>query len=601
MTDIIIQRHASPLAPISESLEKLKFGPWLDSASGRVGPFDFATTWVKADDFHPIAHDKENDISLIAVGRLFDKNDHVRLDHKLDEIIRDYRQRGEEALDIISGWGLLALIDGPKERCYLATDSMLFYPVYTAYADDPQKAAVSTHCDVVAAAYPTSFEYDHLAMTEFLLSGHAAIPHTYYKNIKTLHGGRLYRLDQDGLQIVRELWNFNPSVDESLTLEDVTQEFIDILKRATRRRLDSCKGKAGLLLSGGLDGRTVLFSQDRPSEDFVAITFCDEINQEVKLAQQLAQRAGIEQVILKRHFDFYGDQAIDTVRLSSGMWTMRDSHAYGFAEEIRKLGLNLILSGYYADAFFKGYYLDFYKTRTCPLVPLKAKLRDFHLEYEMPLARIDNQSLRSQAIERLMVPFEGLNLTNLSTLDRMKIELTRVRNISREINITFHTTICRMLPYDIINSDLEITKLLNKIPPRMKLNKNLCRKAVSMLGDKASGVPDSNSGLLVDATDLDWLLLRSRKKMTKLSKLLTGRLRKPTLLTDESWISWRYYVAHSSKIRELWEDVRSNSREPLTEMCGFDPFDIPLDVWADKHDDFGRMLTLGLWLNHRIK
>jgi hypothetical protein len=64
------------------------------------------------------------------------------------------------------------------------------------------------------------------------------------------------------------------------------------------------------------------------------------------------------------------------------------------------------------------------------------------------------------------------------------------------------------------------------------------------------------------------------------------------LTTQGSWPNLSWYVRNSPTLKSIWEAASHDDRELLTHVWGHDPWQVPLEKWADSPYDFFRLTTL---------
>jgi len=599
MSGVIIQWKSLVPKVISNSVDKLCFTNWTMGFGGRAASFDFGLSWIGGGAFKPYFHRPDLGITILMLGRIYDITDDVRIDRKFDSLAKKYLSQGFNALYPFNGAGALVLFDHAKDTCFIVTDQMGFFPLYAAYPDSKYKVAICSHPDVLAASYQETLELDKVTMAEFLARGRGEHPYTYYKDIIQLDPGAVYQWDHTGYRKVKTYWQPKVTIDRSATIGDYATQLANALTKAVNLRIKNAEGQTGLLLSGGLDSRAVLFSAENPSTNIIAITFCNKYNREVKYARRLARLAGAKHLLLYRDFDFYGNNAIKAVRISGGMWNFVHAHTLGFARHIDKMGLDLVITGCYSDYLFKGLALDTRWRKKSWWLPSKQELSEFQFQWYAQHFSIQNTDLAQKANARLRNMYEGLDLTHLSRSERMRIEHRRLCPVAREADTAYRTTMWRTIPFDVVNADTKIVQLFGEIPPEMKLNRRLFIETLKKISPELLRVPDSNTGLRPSNASTIIFATRAINRIVRSVQRHMGG--KPSIAALGSWINWSYYIANSKLIRELWHEVRQNSGEQIREIMGYNPFEKALDYWASEVSLFTRILTLGLWLKHRIQ
>jgi len=601
VSDIIITRSPAGKASVAQSLAQLRFVDWTRTAQADAASFRFGVAWIDAPGLRPLAHVPELGVSLVMLGRLYDRTDDRRLDKVFDRIARDYRRRGAEALCPVNGAGALILFDHRSDTCFLVTDRPGALALFVAYPESPEKTAVCSHADVLAARYNGDLQLDPVSMAEFLSMGGASSPHTFYQGLKRLDFASVYRWNSGGWQKVTTYWKPEPRLESFDGVENAARRTADAVRRAVRIRTANVDGRTGLLLSGGLDSRSILYAGRACDAIMTCVTFADQPNREVRYARQLARNAGRPHVFLKRSPEYYGDNAIGAVRTSGGMWDFRHCHAFGFRNRIHDLGLGLVLTGCYADILLKGVVLEKDLYRKPPLFMQRHRFGRLQHHWHKNKTRIEDPRMHRLVRNRLEAVFAGIDRRHPSLADRLRVEHRRAIPFSTIGTIGMHTTLWRTVPFDIVLADDAVLDLFERIPPSVKLNRGLYRRMLAELSPRALDVPNANTGIRADISPMVELGIRLVRKAHRILSGANGRRHGNPLATNESWVNWEYYFTSSPVVHDLWDQARESVGDLVPELLGIDPFAESLTDLASRHALLARVLTLGLWMRHRIR
>jgi asparagine synthase (glutamine-hydrolysing) len=601
MSGLIINKHPSHSSIVRDALKKLCFVKWAQSFEGKAASFNFGTSWIGPKEYIPFVCQPEHNVTIIVLGRIYDSDDAKIISSKFCKLAEKYRVNGLNALVNFSGAGALILFDHLKDSCFIVTDRMGFFPLYVTIPQPENNTIVCSHPDILAACYPKPLEYDETSLAEFLHSGVCTHPNTYYKDIKQLDPGTIYSWNNSRFKKTDEYWKPDIKYDPNASDDALAEELAQAIKYATNTRLNNVDGKTGILLSGGLDSRAVLFSADDPAERYVTITFCDDINREATIARELAQLVDVAHIILKRDFEYYGNLAVEAVRVSGGLWDFQDAHSLGFIEDINKNGIHLLFTGCFTDFLFKGLTLNTTFHRTFPLLLKQQKLANFNYAWYLPTFPIKNHELSSKIEGRIVNWYKGLIRKKLTMEDWMRIEQRRLHPISRTPDFSQRVVMYRTLPFDVINSDNHILQMFEKIPPHIKLNNKLFLNTLLKISPQSTNIVNSNTGSSVFASSVE----RIKNSFLNRSKRLISRFRNIPLergiITDGSWINWQYYIKYSQVMKNHYTEIQQDSAKYINYILGYDVFGQPLDMLAKNDRLYTRLITLGLWLKYKIK
>jgi len=600
LSGFIVHKTPSRFAPVEQSLAKLCFVPWTRSRKVAAGSFEFGVTWL-GDSPAPVCSEPELGVSAVMLGRLYGP-DEVRLDRNLLRLAVAYKKNGVSELTRFSGMGAVVLFDHSLDTCFIVTDRMGFFPLFVAFPDEPEETAVGTHADILAASYRRPLAEDELSMVEFLSAGSATPPHTYYRDVHQLEAGSVYRWDESGFRKERVYWEAEPDPDWSASVDRLAGRLADAIRHAVRVRLGNAGGRTGLLLSGGLDSRSLLFSSENPRDEFITITFCNRINREARFARMLAQLAGAERSTLMRDFEYYGRIAVRAVQLSSGMWNYSHAHTLGFTEEIHRLSPHLTISGLYFDLLFRGMAVEYVPQKRRLRAPGKARPDSVNLAwYHGKNYSFEASPVWDAVRARMWRFYDGLKTENMTDLDRMRVEFRRLRCISSGPGVVFPKTLLRTVPFDLVAADAGVIEVFRTIPPAVKLDAGFFPKVVKKISQRAMTVRDAKTGYRFEENSLAGAVDVAYHKLVRRARRAIGIEVPRRLATETSWIDWYYYVCNSAVLRELWGEVRRTCAERIADLLGYDPFGESMEVLARDYPLFRRMLTLGLWHKYRIR
>lgn len=494
------------------------------------------------------------------------------------------------------------LVHDPRDATLnLFTDRMGVYPVYSTGGADLR---LSSHPDVLAdflGREGRAPEFDLVTMAEALLTGSSVHPHTYYRGIAQLDSASHYiwPLAPGGGPASRKTyWRPERAVPGDADAEALAEEFAAALQTAGRRRVEQL-GKNGLLLSGGADSRALLFAADHP-EQVESLTFCDRDNPEVATAREIAAAAHSPHQVLYRASEHYGQGAWETVRVTGGMWSIKDAHYHGFSDQLRNLALGNLMTGCYTDYLFKGLAYNRTEQRFLGKRLSLDVLAPFAAEYYQPHSRLAPAWV-GRVGERTAQSMTGDEISAY-TRDPFAVEDRRIRPLSREADTMGRLYLLRTQPWDPVMVENELISLYGRIPSSLKLNARVFRAAVTRLVPVAARRIRNNNDFspLHASESVRALRYLTRKLLTLALRQLSGRRAEAVLSTDGSWPNFAYYVTRSQVLAELWAAPSSAQRELFTDLLGEDPWRLSLAEWADRDVDLIlRLLTLKIWLTQR--
>lgn len=516
-------------------------------------------------------------------------------------VLRDWLANPGRIAATLNGPFCVLIFDPRRRELQLLTDRMGAYPVYAAEGGELRLAS---HPDVLAdylAAEGRAPELDHDTLAECLAMGTSVHPYTYYRTIRQLDPAshHVYSLSAPtGPARVSVYWRPRSPAPSELPGEEALAEDLAAALRTAGRRRTPAATRTGLLLSGGADSRALLFALADPAA-IETLTFCDAPNAEVAIARRIAQAAGASHQVLVREPEFYGHGARETVRITGGMWSIKDAHYEGFAEVLAARGFDALMTGCYADYMLKGLGYNRRERRFAGRrLPFEA-LADYDPCFYQPCASIAppwQRRVQARLERRFTAEARGRYANDPSAVEDL-----RIRPLSREADAMGRLYLWRTLPWDPVMTDNEIVEFYARMPPALKLNARVFRKAVlRLLPAAARRIPNNNDHAPMDASDFTRAIrYLAYNAGARLRRRLGGAGSPERLATATSWPNFAYYLAHSPVIAGLWNGPTRAQRELLGELTGGDPWAVPLAQWAARDDLLLRLLTLRLWLEQR--
>ncbi len=606
MSDLLVGNAAPPARAISDGL---RFTDDTLITPLKWGAFSVALARVEGADLWAPALDPVTGISLGLAGRAaFDEELWREADtlpfqggRACKLLLRAWLHGEHEFLDLLNGVCAVVVFDPGEKALHLITDRLGAFPVYRA--ESCSNLRLCSHPDVLAdwlaaEGHPPELDLDTIA--ECLATGSGVHPYSYHRNVRQLDPACRYTftLKDDILHTRQEVY-WDPRRiphDENMSVPEWIEGIADALRLAARRRTAEILGKPGLLLSGGLDSRAILFGARDPRLVECA-TFCDSENAEASTARQLAAVAEAPYHLLLRDPEHYAKGAMASVRISGGMWSIQDAHYHGLIEELKGLGAGVVLTGCYADYLLKG--LAFNKE---PVSLFGMALPIYKQRGYDPCFYQPHFVLAAEWNARVAARLAGRFPAALRN-DCSAVEDLRIRPLSREADAMGRHYLMRTLPWEPVMADKGIVDLYARMPPSLKNDFCVYSRAVGrVVGKPGRHVLNNNYGTRLDAGPLrvaaTETIRRLERKWRTFNDRRTGRASNTT--TAGSWPEFSFYVARSPLIAELWSSPSPFIRELFTAMLGRDPWGTPLPSWGSEAPDlFLRLLTVKLWLELR--
>ena len=171
-------------------------------------------------------------------------------------IAHGYEEYGERCFERFNGMFAVAIWDGKRKRLLLARDRFGKKPLYYSLLNG--KILFASELKAIMAYPHFPREVDPLSLMKYLFFEFIPSPHTIFRNARKLSAASM--LIWNGARPeIKEYWTpFSQAGagERSLSEEEATDRFMDLLKKSVKRRLIS-DVPLGVFLSGGIDSSTV--------------------------------------------------------------------------------------------------------------------------------------------------------------------------------------------------------------------------------------------------------------------------------------------------------------------------------------------------------
>lgn len=385
-------------------------------------------------------------------------------------VLDRWQKGGVRAIEQLNGAGVAVIIDLARRDIHLWTDRLGFYPIF---ASTDNGFVVCSNADIAATALKDvgqGSKFDPLTMAEFLHTGTASHPYTYWAGINQLDAGSYYRFtfgDRPRLVEQRRYWEPAYLREPYLTdRREIVERLTQALASAVRKRTLTRFGRTAIMLSSGADSRAALFAACVPS-NVTCYTFYDEPNAELSGAQALARTAGAEHITYQRDKEYYIEHADRAVAISGGMWSVDSAHYGGIVQRLHDENPGVVLTGCYADYLLKGLsYNRRHRTVFGRALPLY-RFAEFSYQWYRPFCTIQSK-WQDEVLARLRQRYRQVESAGDKLLSLA--EYTRLSPIIREADASGRHTLRCTSGHDVFMADNDILDLVGLISPNQKLN-----------------------------------------------------------------------------------------------------------------------------------
>lgn len=481
--------------------------------------------------------------------------------------LSDLQERGEQGsvsiqTDELFGKlnGAFGIIVANARGLSIVTDQVSFVPLYVGKNSSNGAVSFGTHPDLVAIISGDSLKLDVVSAAEFLNSGNSTFPNTMHTNVKEMKPGRVHnvKFSANNKVVIKDFLYWSPpkELTEGYDEKELTEELRNTIIRAVRDRCDT--GKIGVFLSGGLDSRTIIAVVPEEA-DCVAITFCNQLDREARIARKVARCYGREWVPLTREKEFLGKCFVNIVKFSGCEFEWLNAHAAGFVNDILKYGINSLLSGFMFDTYFKGYWApDFIGIRRMwGLLPMKYVKRPF--DYSNNLTEFWKCKLRGHLIDDIYNRRKQY-LKKEMDASRSSVEYLRSCVFSQDNEAAYWVADRRVLPIRLIAADRGVLDFAFKCPVKAKLGGRIFLQAVRNIYGAGAKIPNANNGVRPFSSHLSRLLQRAARKLQDKGIKFLEKLGKKHKC-QHSWHDYEQEWTRSSLLEHLRNQYETNLDE----------------------------------------
>jgi asparagine synthase (glutamine-hydrolysing) len=499
---------------------------------------------------------------------------------------------GIEGLEQVNGNCAVIAYEAPTQRVHLVSDVCGMLPVF--HIETTHGQVYGSHPDVVASAASETHRLDETSLAEFILSGTVTPPYSYYAHVRAAESGTIFTVDvsadRSASLAKRRHFTLEYRADPNAREDELAEELGSALRRAVRRRTLPRLGRSAIALSGGLDSRVILASAIN-APDSLAFTCFDQANRELRTAESIAHSLAAPFLRLQREPEYYANNAASGVRISGGMGSLANNHFLGAIPRLKSDGANNLLTGCYCDYLFKGLPLNrrvHWLTGRERIAAFRHQFYFDHFEASTPLAARAQERWESRVAPKWR---------SQETPEAVfHVEAARTFPLFYEGDNQQRVVPQRVTGWCPPFLDRDLIDVYCRMPSELKLNRAIFRRVVLGLPPTVRAIPDANTGAPADAS----LAVQSvRRHQVRVQRLL-GRLRGSTS-SDESWLNWPSYVAHSPVLDGLWKRPRNpDALDLFRRVLGVARVDEAGErLKREEPFLFISLLTLKLWLDVR--
>jgi len=507
-------------------------------------------------------------------------------------IFRLLKSDGYEAVQRLNGAYVIHIFEPVHDRYTMITDEGGAYPCFGPV--EKGQFVFSSHPDILAKAISAADDWDISSLAGFVSTGQVPHPFSYYRGIMGLERGTRYSLDLTGggnpvlswKHFARKHFQIAPAED----VGDLADQLISAVSRVSQQVTDPILGKTFVTISGGLDCRLLVSHANRHENLHGVSIRGSSRNSEFRIAESIVKAADIELIPLVRKFDHYADNAEQGIRISGGMGNIWTNHFLGFREKLRESGCDNLVTGDLFDYLFKSLALDVKESAILRREKLTGFQRDNYLPYFRP-----TEKYCKPLEERFNSMFPDALTSDHSEVARLRISALRTFPLSRTGTDIHRQVAHRVFGWYAPAVFRDLLEIYWRTPLKARIGKLLFGQVIlkSVLPGM-SGIPDSNTGLPVDASKALVTLFRYRIAYRRHLERNSNKIG-----TDDSWVNWPFYLRNSQVIRDLWARPGGDAAGLIEELTGSE-FSSNIDQYLSVSIHyFLRLLSVKIWAEQR--
>ncbi len=178
--------------------------------------------------------------------------------------------------------------------------------------------------------------------------------HTFEINSWYQSSATIITLTKEHQQPTPEKYWFPDYTSIAPTGRKLVHRICDVLRQSlSAHTSDIDDNDYGLFLSGGIDARAIIAASIRKP---LCFTTCLTINNESRIASEVAAASGTSHHFISRPIDLYNGALDEAVKITGGMQSFMECQFLGYGSRLPK-SVKMIMTGLMLDVFFAGLYL----------------------------------------------------------------------------------------------------------------------------------------------------------------------------------------------------------------------------------------------------
>ena len=317
------------------------------------------------------ATNEDGNLGCLVYGQIFDIHKHLSFPSKkegnssnlnhdksnpAEHMLHVYESQGVEAFSGLNGSFCAVIFNRNQPKVLLIMDRFGTRPIYYAFKDG--ELIFSSHSRVILNYPSFPRKLNEKTLVKFLMYGKIGIlgDDTWFEGIKLMPPSSVLEFTGKDFGI-RRYWDleYRSELDE----RDAVNLLVKKFRKAVNIRASAIERGLCLLLSGGLDSRSVLGALNKENlHKVTAITYgvrnCDDII----IAKMVTRKLGVKHLVIEYDPDKLVSYAKQVVYLTDGQDIVSVAYLPYVAEKLRRLGFRYYLQGYMFDVLLGGIFLS---------------------------------------------------------------------------------------------------------------------------------------------------------------------------------------------------------------------------------------------------
>ena len=431
------------------------------------------------------------------------------------------------------------------------------------------------------------FKINRMAFYEFINYRRLFDEKTYDLGAKYLKPASTLTYSGNNLDVKR-YWSISYQ-NNQCSFDANVNNFIHSLKRSIKRKTSDNK-KFGLMLSGGMDTRTILAAFDDSPPHCFNLTYSKN-SREYKVAKVLTNSINADFSWIKIDNEHESKYLNESIKTTGGMY-MTPSLFLGHSAQIQG-SVDTILAGYGFDYFFQGMYLPMKDYKIIHpgiwirrLHKIKGSIAEHfinHISYKtrgFPVQNLIKNKIRSELHEQFYNTITSIIEQASSLTDNIyRIwEHISLGDLSRHITYGGQLELMTLSEYRGIAYDNDLYELYSSLPTLHRYDAKIMRRALKIMNPLFYNHISANSGHPIKYSTNIRLLYRILDGIKK----ITG-IQKRTPFSENNftrtWLPIEYVLRNQMMKNVI--SLKDSSEIDSLNIIDMDELRKNIDLWAE--------------------